>query len=398
MRFFCLPVSLSLALLGIAQITTNGVELVAPVSGQNELPSGAVARLGAPARSVGAQWQFDPVAHDRPLSQLAYVDLQGDVIIEDLHSGRRRQLFHAPAGRVYKLKISRDDKVITAVTEEGKEYQIAISTGGTIVATNSEQLGVHPAPRVLGVSPNGKYEARLGNDCVEVHRSGRGEPIACLAVKFEPGPAPPGVAVTYGAAPYSCVFSSDSKRLAVWRTPSKFLVYDLQSRKELWLDTLGDQVVTASFSPNSREIYLVRRHNEKSVERWSVKDGRRFPDLALESDGRNALAAGSAWLSRDGRVLIAPQGRGLTGLSAWRPQTGRSLWQFASEVREICQFDFSPDCRRFLTLSQTGNYQACWKCWTPKPGLPFPRIQGIKNACSTSRFHWTVGIWSAAMG
>jgi WD40 repeat protein len=308
------------------------------------------------------------------LSQLAYVDLQGDVIIEDVPSGRRRKLLHAPAGPVYKLKMSRDDRVITALTEEGKEYQIDIRTGGTIIATNPKQP--LPAPRVLGVSPNGKYETRLGNDCVEVHRSGQGEPIACLAVKFEPPPAPPGLTLCYGAAPYSCVFSSDNKRLAVWRTSSKFLIYDLKSRKELRLDTLGDQIVTASFSPDSHEIYLVHRHDETSVERWSVNDGRRLPDMALENDGRNALAAGSAWLSPNGRVLIAPQDRSLTGLSAWRPQSGRLLWQFSSEGRDVRQLDFSPDCRRFQILSGTGNRPGLLELLDAESGAPIPENPG----------------------
>jgi hypothetical protein len=125
--------------------------------------------MGAPARFVGGEWQYDPVAHDRPLSRLAYIDLQGDVIIEDVSTGRRRGLFHAPVGRVYKLKISRDDKVIAAVTEESKEYQIAIRTGETIIDSIPKQAVVAPTPRILGVSPNGKYEARLGNDCVSTN-------------------------------------------------------------------------------------------------------------------------------------------------------------------------------------------------------------------------------------
>jgi hypothetical protein len=71
MRFFCVPVLLGLALLGIANIKTDVLASAAFEYGQNDLPSGAVARLGAPARFIGGEWQYDPVAHDRPLSQLA---------------------------------------------------------------------------------------------------------------------------------------------------------------------------------------------------------------------------------------------------------------------------------------------------------------------------------------
>ncbi len=362
-----------LCLLGIARITTDTLEPTAAECIQNDLPGGAVAKLGAPARFVKGQWQYEPLAYDRSLSRVAYVDLQGDLVIEDVHTGRRRKPLHASAGSVYKLQMSPDDETITALTEEGKEHQIDLKDGRRITSTDPARRGAALASRVLGVSQNGRYEARLGNDCVEVRRSGQAEAIACLAVEFEPPPAPSGLAVLYGAAPYSCAFSSDSEKLAVWRPLSKLLVFDLQSQERLRLETLGDQIVTASFSPDGREIYLVQMHDQKSVARWSVNDGRRLPSVVLENRGGRAMAAGSAWLPPDGRVLIGQVSRGFT---AWRPQSGRLLWNFETEGREVRRLQFSLDCRRLLILSQRGNEPGLLELLDAQSATPIPENPG----------------------
>ncbi len=336
----------------------------------NDLPAGAVAKLGQPARFVGVLWAFDPVAHDRSLSRLAYVGLDGDVILEDVSIGDRRTVLDASAGSVFKLRMSQDDRTITALTEEGQGYEVDVRNLADVTALDPERLGPPYPPRILAKSSNGEYEALLGAGCVEVRRSG--QKITCLEVDFEPPPAPPGLIVCHGAAPYSAVFSPNSRKLAIWRSPSKLLVYDLPSQKELRLETLGDGITTASFSPDSAQVYLVHSRDGRSVSRWSAEDGTPLPDLLLEHDVWNHTPR-PAWLAPNGKLLIAGH---RSGLAAWHPETGRMQWRIKSEIGTVRRFRFSADYEKFVTLSDRGALPGRLDVRLAASGAPVPVNQG----------------------
>ena len=338
------------------------------------LPEGALAQLGQPARFVGVPWEFDPVAHDRFLNRLAYVDLAGNVILEDVASGRRRTALDRSVGSVFKLRISPDGRFITALSEEGDGYELDVRNPASLRVLEPKEVGPPYPPRVLASSPKRKYEAVEGADCVELRQSGHEDPVACLQVEFEPPPSPPGLISCHGAAPYSAVFSSNNTKVAVWRSWSKLLVHDLGSHKQLRLDTLGDQIVTASFSSDSKQMYLVHAHEERMVERWSVEDGRRLPDLPLEDDddGWKHIQR-PAWLSPNGRLLIA---RHRSGLAAWRPEDGQLLWRIPNGIFEIRQFSFSADQSKFLTLSDRSTLPGVLEVRLTDSGAPIPENPG----------------------
>jgi len=159
---------------------------------------------------------------------------------------------------------------------------------------------------------------------------------------------------TRGERVYNALFSPDSRAFATETRKGEIILWDASGQriaglaaKEIDYSYFNELEAYGSpsfaFSPDSRAVITFRG---RPTQLWDAATGLLRSTLQ-SAEGRNAA------FSPDSRLLVTPSGGG-SAARVWDAETGRLVKELPRAPRKTSHLLFSPDGRLFLTASDAG--------------------------------------------
>jgi WD40 repeat protein len=392
--------------------SADGKTLVTVVWGQ--LPVLREARTGRELLKLGGQNQrMLRLAFSPDGRMLATGSGSDGLCLWDAATGKRRPGFRTVQTGEGCLAFAPDGKVLAVTNWSGRRIRLLDVTSG-------EVIGQQPEPEgpicFLGLFPDSKTLA-VGSDLWDGNvflwqpfGAGRSKRLLKRTVLYRPALSPDGKLLAFGgdgpliglhdadtgtllrglvkraSEPCLCVFSPDSKSLAVDAGGGRVDVFDVASGKRRFVIHAHEiRLDCVAYSPDGR-LLATARGCELAL--WEAATGKLCHRMRNGPEGLNAalvFAPDSATLAS----LIRPSdvdemSDHLIGVTLWNVASGRRLYRVARQHGAGRTLAFSPDGRT-LACENVGNEVSLWEVASGKERRRFAGHQHGVGALAFSR-------------
>ncbi len=143
----------------------------------------------------------------------------------------------------------------------------------------------------------------------------------------------------------SAALTADGRRLITASRDRTIRVWDLETGRPMWTETLSEATDGVALSPDQGQVASVT--HEGVVQVWTVEDGELVRALAPPTQGGRCIA-----FSPDGRWLVCGEDAG--AVTIWDAYTWQVHDHFDTSQEAIESLTFAPDGRQVVFASEMG--------------------------------------------